>query len=237
MDRESQAVLINALRFSYSKERAILDIPKLTIERGERVFVHGPSGCGKTTLLGIIAGILDPQGSQVLIHGSDLAKMRPRQRDVFRGSQIGYIFQMFNLIPYLNVLDNITLPCFVSPARRDRLGSTSPIKAAGEIASKLDIQHLLNKMISELSVGEQQRVAAARALLGAPALLIADEPTSALDGNHRDEFISLLNSVADESQATVLFVSHDLSLSRHFGRQISLPGLNVVNMISAEVSL
>jgi len=226
LDHESPAIDISLLKFSYPGGQAVLDIPELKVNRGEKVFIHGPSGSGKTTLLGVLSGILNADSGRVSVHGVDLANVSSRERDIFRGDHVGYIFQMFNLIPYLSVIENIVLPCSISERRKANLAGRNPEVAAQVIAKRLDISHLLPKSITELSVGEQQRVAAARALIGAPKLLIADEPTSALDVDHRDEFIALLNSVAEESRATVLFVSHDQSLARHFHRQLSLPTLN-----------
>lgn len=220
------AIEISSLKYSYKAGREILDIPAFKVSRGERVFIHGPSGSGKTTLLGLLSGIISPDSGQVAVDGVALGGMSARSRDLFRGDHIGYIFQMFNLIPYLDVMDNIILPCTISRARQANLAGASPTAAATALAVRLDIKHLLHKSVTELSVGEQQRVAAARALIGAPRLLIADEPTSALDVDHRDEFIALLSSIADDSQATVIFVSHDQSLGRHFHRKCSLPALN-----------
>lgn len=226
LDQAIPAIEISSLKYSYRAGREILDIPTFQVNRGERVFIHGPSGSGKTTLLGLLSGILSPVSGHVVVDGVKLGALTARSRDLFRGDHIGYIFQMFNLIPYLNVMDNIVLPCTLSRARQINLAGATPTVAATAIAARLDIKHLLHKSVTELSVGEQQRVAAARAFIGAPRILIADEPTSALDADHRDEFIALLSAIADDSQATVVFVSHDRSLGRHFHRECSLADLN-----------
>ncbi len=222
------AVCLQDVRFSYRKDRPVLDIPALTIEQGESVFVFGPSGSGKTTLLGILAGILRADSGSVLALGHDLSKMSSSQRDHFRGSHIGYIFQMFNLIPYLTVEENIALPCRLDAARRDRLGSASLHQAVSQVAERLGIESLLKENVVNLSVGQQQRVAAARSLIGTPWLVIADEPTSALDSDHRERFIELLFENCRAAGSTLIFVSHDRSLTHLFSRSVSLPELNRV---------
>jgi putative ABC transport system ATP-binding protein len=135
---------------------------------------------------------------------------------------------MFNLLPYLNALENILLSCELNPARRRNLKDTSVKKAAQSILENLGIQHLIERPVTELSVGQQQRIAAARALLGAPELLIADEPTSALDSDHREKFLQLLFNEADRQGSTVIFVSHDRSLEGLFHRSVHLLELNRV---------
>ena len=223
------AIAIEGLTFAYGNGPTVLDIPELIVPRGARVFLHGPSGTGKTTLLGLIAGILDlgPRGQgQIRVLGTDITKVGGRERDRLRGARIGYIFQMFNLIPYLDVLENIVLPCRVSRERASRLGGTSPDVAARELATRLGIGAALTRPVTELSVGQQQRVAAARALLGFPDLVIADEPTSALDSDHRAAFLDLLFEEAKAADATVLFVSHDHGLKPLFEHVLDLRSLN-----------
>jgi putative ABC transport system ATP-binding protein len=220
------AVALEDLVFGYRPGREVLRIAALSIAAGERVFLHGPSGSGKTTLLGLTAGVLAPQQGRVKILGQDLARLPSSRRDAYRGSHIGYLFQLFNLIPYLSVLENIALPCRLHAIRRDRLGTT-PIEAeARRLAERLELGAFIDTAVTELSVGQQQRVAAARALIGRPELVIADEPTSALDTDLRDRFLELLFECCDEAGATLLFVSHDLSLGARFDRVISLPTMN-----------
>jgi putative ABC transport system ATP-binding protein len=152
--------------------------------------------------------------------------MKPAERDAFRGSHIGYIFQLFNLIPYLTVEENITLPCRLSAERRRRLNGKDLHRAAREVADHLGIGGLLHENVTKLSVGQQQRVAASRALIGTPELIVADEPTSSLDHDHRERFIQLLFESCREAGSTLLFVSHDRTLMPMFGRAISLPEVN-----------
>jgi putative ABC transport system ATP-binding protein len=220
------AVELDQVRFGYPGEPDILRIPALRIARGERVFLYGPSGSGKTTLLGILAGVLGTSAGSVRVLGRDLTTLSPRQCDAFRGAHIGYIFQLFNLITYLNVEDNILLPCRLHQARRARLSGQSLSAAALAIATRLGIAALLQQRVTHLSVGEQQRVAAARALIGTPEIILADEPTSALDSDHRQRFLELLFDCAEEAGSTLIFVSHDRALMPLFHRAIALPEMN-----------
>jgi putative ABC transport system ATP-binding protein len=222
----ADAIALADLKFRYSQGRMVLDIPELKIERGERVFLFGPSGSGKTTLLGIVAGVLEANSGRVEVLGRDLGKMKPAERDAFRGSHIGYIFQLFNLIPYLTVEENITLPCRLSAERRRRLNGKDLHRAAREVAAHLGIAELLHEDVTKLSVGQQQRVAASRALIGTPELIVADEPTSSLDHDHRERFIQLLFESCREVGSTLVFVSHDRTLMPMFSRALSLPDVN-----------
>lgn len=216
---------------AYSQD-LVLDIKDFQMQNHEKVFLYGPSGCGKTTLLEILAGVLVPQQGQVIICDNDLMKMSSMQRDAFRANHIGYIFQSFNLIPYLNVEENITLPVYLSQQRQKKLGaefSHDLLKEkVVELCTQLGIQDFIHKSVSELSVGQQQRVAAARALLGHPELILADEPTSALDFDHRERFIQLLFDVCQKAKTSVLFVSHDRTLQSLFDRSVSLLDINKV---------
>lgn len=225
---ESLAVDIQDLRFAYG-DVPVLDVPEFQLQRGERVFLHGPSGSGKTTLLGILGGVLRADSGRVSVLGRDLSSMSGAERDAFRGAHLGFIFQMFNLIPYLNVHDNIVLPCRLNSERRRRLTEADEASlnaAVRHAAEHLGIADLLGEVVTKLSVGQQQRVAAARALIGAPEIVIADEPTSALDTDHRERFIDLLFRNAKESNAAVLFVSHDRTLGPLFDRSVALASLN-----------
>lgn len=221
------AIDVKDLRFSYRTGPEVLRIPSLRVTQGEHAFLYGPSGSGKTTLLGLIAGVLEVREGSVSVLGQDLAKLSPAARDAFRSAHIGYIFQLFNLITYLSVEENIMLPCQVCPERRERLGGTDPRTEARRLAEHLDLGGYLHRNVLELSVGQQQRVAAARAMIGRPALLIADEPTSALDYDHRGQFLDLLFAQCNAAGTTLLFVSHDQTLMPRFERQISLREVNL----------
>lgn len=213
------------LSFAYAKGPPVLDIPEITIRSGERVFLYGPSGSGKTTLLGLIAGVLNPPPGTLSVLGHDIGALSSAARDSFRASHIGYVFQMFNLIPYLNVRDNIALPVRINSERKKRLTGRLDEEVASA-ASHLGIEQLLDEKVTRLSVGQQQRVAAARAILGSPELIIADEPTSSLDANRRHAFLDLLFANVADAGSTLLFVSHDLGLADQFDRSLSLPELN-----------
>jgi putative ABC transport system ATP-binding protein len=226
------AIHLENLKFGYSPDLLVLDIKQMQIERGQRVFLHGPSGSGKTTLLAILAGILAPREGQIRIMNQDIASMGSRERDHFRGVHMGYIFQMFNLIPYLDVCENICLPCRMISERQERV--SGPLKeAAATLASDLGLGNVFTQPVTKLSVGQQQRVAAARALMGAPEVIIADEPTSALDYDHREIFIKLLFEQASKTNSTVLFVSHDRSLADLFDQKIGLAEINQAQGVNA----
>jgi putative ABC transport system ATP-binding protein len=186
------------------------------------VFLHGPSGSGKSTFLGLIAGVLKPQAG-FIVHQErhDFGTMSEGARDAFRGCNLGYIFQMFNLLPFLSARQNITLPLDLHPERRRRAQ-----RSAAELAAQLGLTKYLDQLPVRLSTGQQQRVAAARALIGAPGLIIADEPTSSLDFDQRERFLELLFQEARAASAAVLFVSHDRTLAPLFDRAVSLAELN-----------
>jgi len=221
------ALQVSDLRFAYGPRREVLSIPELRVDTGSSVLVFGPSGSGKTTLLGLLAGVLTASSGRLTVLGHDLTQMSNAQRDTFRGSHIGYIFQLFNLIPYLTVLENITLPCRLSLERRKRLNGVPLDRAAREVAEHLGIAPLLGESALDLSVGQQQRVAAARALIGTPEIVIADEPTSSLDFEHRGRFLDLLFANCRRAGSTVVFVSHDRTLRCWFDRCVSLPDINL----------
>jgi putative ABC transport system ATP-binding protein len=220
------AVALRDVRFAYRHGHDVIDIPALEVGRGERLFLHGPSGSGKTTLLGLLAGVLVPRSGTVEVLGTGLSALPSGARDRFRAEHLGYVFQMFNLIPYLSVRDNITLPCRLSAARRARLKGADPAAEARALAERLEISGLLDEPVTSLSVGQQQRVAVARALIGAPELVVCDEPTSALDADRRDRFLELLFARCDEAGSALVFVSHDLALAPRFQRTVELNAVN-----------
>lgn len=225
--REASAIAIANLTFAWPGAGGVcLDVPDFRVSRGERVFMHGPSGSGKSTLLSLVAGVLEPGAGRIVVLDQDLAALSARARDRYRAANIGFVFQMFNLVPYLTALDNILLPCRFSSERVSRLEVPAPVEAR-RLAERLDLEAgLLDRPASELSVGQQQRVAAARALIGRPGLVIADEPTSALDADRQQRFLDLLLAECDAAGATLLFVSHDHRLSRRFERLVELRDIN-----------
>jgi putative ABC transport system ATP-binding protein len=203
----------------------------LTIRRGEMMAIVGPSGSGKSTLLGLLGGVLTPERGTVYVLNESLTTMAPSARDRFRVDHIGFVFQQFNLIPYLSVLDNVLLPCRFSERRRSRAiaGGNSLRNEALRLFSHLDLDPALQtRPVNALSVGQQQRVAVARALIGQPEIIIADEPTSSLDAERQEDFLNLLLQECEASHATVLFVSHDRRLASRFSRIVALPEINRV---------
>lgn len=216
---------LEALQFTWpGAAHPTLDIPEFKLAKAERLFLHGPSGSGKSTLLSLLTGIHLPQSGRIQILGQNLAQLSGPKRDRFRADHLGYVFQQFNLLPYLSVLDNVLLPCQFSSLRRQRAGDARA--QALHLLTRLDLHRHLHQPVSALSVGQQQRVALARALIGAPEILIADEPTSALDAERRGAFIDLLFECAEEHQTAVLLVSHDPQLAAQFDRSVSLTEIN-----------
>lgn len=212
-----------------TQKEPLLNIPQLQLTAGEHLFLHGPSGSGKTTLLGLLSGIQQPTHGSIRILGHELAQLSAGARDQIRADHTGYIFQQFNLLPFLSVQENVELACRFSKRRTQRAQQRhgSQTQAAQHLLHHLGLPKPLWAQRADcLSVGQQQRVAAARALIGQPELIIADEPTSALDANSRAAFLELLFSECHSVQASLLFVSHDLSLAPLFQRSLSLPELN-----------
>ena len=231
----SPAIELNGVEFGWAGKQALLTIDQLAISRGERVFLRGPSGSGKSTLLGLIGGVLVPRAGQIRLLGRDLQSMSASARDRFRGEHLGFIFQMFNLIPYLSVRANVLLPLDFSPARRLRIADRDARPEAERLLGALGLQgeDILGRPVTDLSIGQQQRVAAARALIGMPSIVIADEPTSALDADARMDFLRLLMHECRSAGATLLFVSHDASLATLFDRSLSMTEINVVERRAA----
>jgi putative ABC transport system ATP-binding protein len=230
-DRADSVASLSQVRFAWRRGgQPVIDVDALWIAPGERVFLRGPSGSGKSTLLSLLAGVITPQHGSLKVLGQELTAMSGPARDRFRADHIGFIFQMFNLIPYLSVEENVQLPCGFSRRRR-----SNAQRAGGSVAAEalrllehLDMTRdgLLRRPVTELSVGQQQRVAAARALIGAPELVIADEPTSALDAERRLAFIDLLFAECERERAALIFVSHDATLAGRFDRAIELAAVN-----------
>lgn len=226
----SYSVDIRELSFHWRGQTSpVIDIPLLQIPPAQRVFLHGPSGSGKSTLLSLLAGVHTPQHGRIEIHQHRLNELSQSRRDRFRADYIGYIFQQFNLLPFLDLIHNVTLACEFSAKRRQYLAehNKSARDEASRLLTRLGIApELHHRAASQLSVGQQQRVAAARALIGAPALVIADEPTSALDADSREDFLQLLFEECAATKSTLMFVSHDSTLASMFDRSVSLLDIN-----------
>ena len=206
-----------------------LAIDALSVAAGRTLFLHGPSGGGKSTLLGLLAGVLLPRSGSVSLLGTRWSDLSGARRDAFRADHVGYIFQQFNLLPYLSVLDNVLLPCRFSALRRERatLDAGTPTASAQQLLQRVGLAPALwARPAAQLSVGQQQRVAAARALIGRPEVLIADEPTSALDADRREDFMALLLEACRAAGSTLVFVSHDERLAARFDERLSLATVN-----------
>lgn len=228
---DSLLITVSSVRFSWPGATIpTLSIPHFEMAYGERVFLRGPSGSGKTTLLSLIAAVMPPDEGTIEVAGTDLSSLKGSARDRFRADHIGLVFQQFNLLPFLSVAQNITLPCRFSASRRARAeadgGSLTDEVRRLLSALNLDSDTVLDRPAMSLSVGQQQRVAVARALIGRPPLVIADEPTSALDTDTRDAFLELLFAEIEATGASLLFVSHDASLAERFDRREDLSALN-----------
>jgi putative ABC transport system ATP-binding protein len=191
-----------------------LDDVSFNVGRGEFVAVQGPSGCGKTTLLLVIGALLQPDDGRVCIEGQEIGELSPGQRAEFRSRHIGFVFQQFHLIPYLNVRDNILAASLPAPAPGVR-------SRAEKSLARFGLEDRAGHFPAELSTGERQRVALARALLNRPKLVLADEPTGNLDSENATTVLNRLRECAQQGVA-VLLVTHDLALSQRTDRQIRL---------------
>lgn len=217
------AIQITNLQFGWHSTQPLLTIPEFSINRGEHLFLYGPSGSGKTTLLNLLAGVICPQQGSLKVLGTDLTGLSTHKRDRFRALHIGVIFQQFNLIPYLSVLDNVLLAGHFAHFKDRNTLQSRAIELLLSLGLQTELHH---RKATSLSVGQQQRVAVARALVCQPELLIADEPTSALDSDNRDGFLDLLFNAADQCNSTVVFVSHDRALQERFTRIVDIRSLN-----------
>ena len=225
-----KAIAIEHLLFRWREADGFaLQIPEFSLARGQKILLAGPSGCGKSTLLNLIGGVLLPERGSIQVLGQETTTLSSLRRDQFRGDHIGFIFQLFNLVPYLSLVENVRLPCVFSKIRRDRARQRSGtvVEEAVRLLGELGMadKAMLRKPVVDLSVGQQQRVAVARALMGTPEVIIADEPTSALDPDLCGAFVDLLVRECGNQGCSLLFVSHDLSLAGYFDKVISLTQL------------
>ena len=231
------AISIQDVQFAWPGSQSFsLRIPQLSVETGERILLLGPSGTGKSTLLSLMCGVLVADGGSLRVLDTELKTLSSAKRDRFRAEHIGVVFQQFNLLPYGSVLDNILLPLSFAPMRRERASRAWPLEQeANRLLAALDLQiDAADRQAVDLSVGQQQRVAVARALIGSPEIVIADEPTSALDGETQSQFLDLMFAQLAETDATLIMVSHDERLTGRFDRVISLPELLTAAPIQQE---
>jgi putative ABC transport system ATP-binding protein len=210
-----------------------MTIDRFSLAAGERLLLLGPSGSGKSTFLSLLAGIVTPQSGRIDILSSDMTKLGSAARDHFRAEHFGIIFQMFNLLPYGSIVDNVVLPLHFAKGRRARAEAEGSLHAVAQrLLLSLGLDAFLiedGAAASRLSVGQQQRVAAARALIGGPEIIVADEPTSALDRNLQGAFLELLFGEVETSGGSVIMVSHDESLAGYFDRVVRLDDIAVTS--------
>lgn len=197
----------------------VLDIPLFEVAEGEQVVLVGQSGCGKTTLLHVIAGISRPDAGRVKIDGWDIALMPEAECDQFRAQRIGYVFQTFNLLPGFTALENVLLGMTFAKGRADH-------HWAKELLGRVGLAHRLTHRPPQMSVGEQQRVAVARALANHPKVLLADEPTANVDGGNQQQVIDLLRDTCREQQVALVLVTHSPQVAGQFSRVDRLEELN-----------
>lgn len=222
---DRSVVTLDGVRFRWPGQASdIVAIDELTLNAGDHLFVRGASGSGKTTLLSLLTGINTPTSGEIRLLGTDLGSLSSSGRDRFRADHMGVVFQQFNLLPYLTALENVTLSCAFSPRKAERAAASGGAEsAARSLLRALNLSdNLHSSPVVELSVGQQQRAAVARALIGSPEILLADEPTSALDADNRDRFLDLLFHEAEAHSCTLIFVSHDQQLANRFPHSIEL---------------
>ncbi|MDC3086688.1 ABC transporter ATP-binding protein [Pelagibacteraceae bacterium] len=215
-------IKIDSVRFYWSKKSNFkIFIQNLEIKKGEKVLLLGESGSGKTTLLSLLCGFLTPLSGMISINGNEINKLSSKSKDEYRADNIGIIFQQFNLLPYAGVIDNILLPLYFSKVRSNSI--INPQETAVQLCKQLRLpDDVINYKANSLSVGQQQRVAVARALIGNPSLIIADEPTSSIDSAAQQIFLDLMFEQIYKNESTLLMVSHDKSLSSRFDRLIDI---------------
>ncbi len=228
------AVELNDIIYRWRRDRpVVLDIPEFSVPVGEKLFIAGPSGSGKTTLLNLLGGVTLPERGEMTILGERLDLLSANRRDEFRADRIGFVFQQFNLVPYLSVVDNVLLPCRFSTPRLARVSDAANEARRLLEAMDLPVDDLTRRPVADLSVGQQQRVAVARALIGRPDLIITDEPTSSLDEEARRAFLDLLLAEVQSAGQTLIFVSHDSRLADAFDRTMALADVNRASVLDA----
>ncbi|MGI9492027.1 MAG: ATP-binding cassette domain-containing protein [Geminicoccaceae bacterium] len=238
IDKAADVIRVDGVHFRWpGQEGFALGIRGFHVAAAERLLLIGPSGGGKSTLLSLLCGIITPDEGEIRVLGTDFGTLDAAARDRARAEHFGIIFQMFNLLPYLSVMDNVLLPLSFSKQRRLRAaeGASSVNAEARRLLGRLglDADEFASRSAARLSVGQQQRVAAVRALIGRPEILVADEPTSALDRKHQRHFLELLFSEATAAGTTVVMVSHDETLAPEFDRIVDLDEIQVTQVPAA----
>jgi putative ABC transport system ATP-binding protein len=229
---ESPSVIrMSGVRFTWpGRDAFALTIDAFSLPTAKRILLIGPSGSGKSTFLSLLCGIVAPQSGAIEVLGTDITKLPASARDGFRAEHFGVIFQIFNLLPYGTVIDNVLLPLSFARGRRERATANGTAETeAVRLLTRLGLEPHLTRgpSAANLSVGQQQRVAAARALIGSPEIIVADEPTSALDRNRQAAFLDLLFTQVTEVGATLIMVSHDETLAGRFDEVMRLEAIAI----------
>ncbi|TRY33742.1 ABC transporter ATP-binding protein [Aliiglaciecola sp. M165] len=219
-EKSQNAVSMSNLVFRYPSSPSVLHCENWSLPKGERVFLYGDSGSGKSTLLSLLSGITQPSSGTICLGNTCLNDLPSAQLDQYRANNIGVVFQQFNLIPYLSVLQNVQLAAHFAQSSEVSASRLTPMLENLKLSSDL-----LEKQVSQLSVGQKQRVAIMRALINSPELLLIDEPTSALDANARDGFMQMLMSMEETQQTSMIFVSHDQALRGYFDQQVAIDNI------------
>ena len=202
------------ITFSYNKDQTFI-MPDLFCQAGSTILVTGNSGKGKTTYLHILAGLLQPNSGEIVIDNKEITHLKGSKADKFRGKNIGVVFQKSHFIASLSVLENLEIASWLATGKKHKI-------RAKELLQKLDISEQAHKLPSELSVGQQQRVSIARALMNEPKVLLADEPTSSLDDKNSDNVIELLETLSKEYKTALIIVTHDSRIKEKFTNQITM---------------
>jgi len=218
----TQVINLDGVYHQYKGQNApALTIPSWQVEQNQHVFLYGDSGSGKSTLLSLLSGVLTPNKGKVEILGQDITTLSSTKRDEFRAKHIGVVFQTFNLIPYLSVLENIQLAAYFAKGKPQKVE-----ERVKQLLQELRLDaSVLKKPVNQLSIGQQQRIAIIRALINEPELLLVDEPTSALDASARDAFLNILIETSSANNTSMVFVSHDKSIERYFNQSVDIRSL------------
>ena len=207
---------INGLKAGYG-ERVVVEVPRLALSSGEHCLILGDSGSGKTTLLCTIAGLLSPRSGSITVSGQNLAELKGTELDVFRGKNIGIVYQTLHMVSALTVLENVLLPQYAAGVVQER-------DRAIALLERLGIADKRNDLPETLSQGQRQRVAIARAAINSPRIIVGDEPTSALDDKACETVMGLMLQLAAASNASLIIATHDQRIRRHFHKEIRLGG-------------
>lgn len=204
----------SGITFSYSNDQ-LFHMPDLYCEAGNTILITGDSGKGKTTYLHILAGLLKPKTGEILIDKVNMVALSESKSDKFRGKNIGLVLQKSHFVASLTVLENLEMASWLATGKKNAA-------RAKELLAKLDIANQANKLPSQLSIGQQQRVSIARALMNDPKVLLADEPTSSLDDKNAEKVIQLLTDLSKEYKAALVIVTHDARIKEKFTNKITM---------------